>query len=153
MDLSLVIIIVCVVLAVALIAVFLVFGRSEGAFTLASAHERSRARCRLIKELKTLAALERDLTDEKPHLGDEARQAEREYGYSDLVARALKYCRERGAYRGMLHDKEEALRARCTDPDFAALDGRSTSGSTRRRTASSGPTCPCPRRWRSPPWA
>lgn len=34
MDLSLVIIIVCVVLAVALIAVFLVFGRSEGAFTL-----------------------------------------------------------------------------------------------------------------------
>ncbi len=49
--------------------------------------------------------------------------------------------------------KEEALRARCTDPDFAALDGRSTSGSARRRTASSGPTCPCPRRWRSPPWA
>ena len=34
MDLSLVIIIVCVVLAIALIAVFLVFGRSEGAFTL-----------------------------------------------------------------------------------------------------------------------
>lgn len=34
MDLSLVIIIVCVVLAIALIVVFLVFGRSEGAFTL-----------------------------------------------------------------------------------------------------------------------
>ena len=34
MDLSLVIIVVCLVLAAALIVVFIVFGRSEGAFTL-----------------------------------------------------------------------------------------------------------------------
>ena len=108
---------------------------SGDAFTPASAHERSRARCRLIKELKTLAALERDLTDEKPHLGDEARQAEREYGYSDLVARALKYCRERGAYRGMLHDKEEALRAaeREYESAFKKFRGNITCFLDRRR--------------------